>query len=106
VIPYIGPEIIAVLRDKGTFERNEPFTGGCLTKPAAAKAARWFIARFVSKFFAIKAKRTLYSQPPSTPCDIANSARNKQIGGVLCHRPARPRVWVLYKKKEFSQWVM
>jgi hypothetical protein len=88
VIPYIGPEIIAVLLNKRTLERNEPFISGCLMKQAAAKAARWFIARCVSKFFAIKAKRTLYSQPPSTRYDICSSARNKQIGGVLCHQPA------------------
>jgi len=47
VIPYIGPEIIAVLLNKRTLERNEPFISGCLMKQAAAKAAtpdrtHWF----------------------------------------------------------------
>ena len=70
-MPYIGPEIIAILLNKRTLERNEPFISGCLMKQAAAKAARWFIARFVSKFFAIKANRALYSQPPSVRSDIA-----------------------------------
>jgi hypothetical protein len=78
VIPYIGPEIIAVLLNKRTLERKEPFISGCLMKQVAAKAAGWFIARFVSEFFAIKAKRNLYSQPPSTRCDICSSARNRQ----------------------------
>jgi hypothetical protein len=40
VIPYIGPEIIAVLRNESTLERNEPVIGGSLMKHAAAKAGR------------------------------------------------------------------
>ena len=60
VIPYIGPEIIAVLLNKRTLERNKPFIGGSLMKQAAATAARWLTARVVSKCFAIKAKRAHY----------------------------------------------
>lgn len=105
MIPYIGPEMFAILLNKRTLERNELFISGCLLMQAAAKAARCFIARFVSKFFAIKAKRALYSQPPSIRCDIAiPPGINKSAASCVTSRQGRALGCCTSKK--FSQWVL
>jgi hypothetical protein len=65
VIPHIGPEFIAALRDNTAPERSNTVDGGSVMKQEVAKTARSFIALFVSKLRAIKAKKTLRLQPPS-----------------------------------------
>ena len=65
VIPHIGPEFIAALRDKTAPERSNTVIGVSLMKHEVAKTARSFIALFVSKLRAIKGKKTLRSQRPS-----------------------------------------
>jgi hypothetical protein len=65
VIPHIGPEFIAALRNKAA-GRDKAVLGVSLMKPGAAKTARSLMARFVSRFGGFKAKKTGDSQPPST----------------------------------------
>jgi len=65
VIPHIGPEFIAALRDTTTPERSNTVVGGSVMKHDVAKTAHSVIALFVNKLRAIKAKKTLRSQPPS-----------------------------------------
>jgi hypothetical protein len=62
VIPHIGPEFIAALRDKSTPERSNTVIGGSLIKHDVAKTTRSLIALLVSKLRTIKAKKTLRSQ--------------------------------------------
>ena len=57
MIPYIGPEFIAALRDNTTPERSNTVIGGSLMKHEVAKTARSFIALFVSKLRAIKREK-------------------------------------------------
>jgi hypothetical protein len=65
VIPHIGPEFIAALRDRTTPEPNNTVVGGSVMKHDVAKTTRSLIALFASKLRALKAKKTLRSQPPS-----------------------------------------
>jgi len=65
VIPDIGPEFIAALRDKAPVGRNKTVIGGSPMDHPAAKTARSLVALLVSKLRAIKAKKTFHLQPPS-----------------------------------------
>jgi hypothetical protein len=62
VIPHIGPEFIAALRDKSTPERSNAVIGGSLIKHDVAKTTRSLIALLVSKLRTIKTTKTLRSQ--------------------------------------------
>ena len=66
MIPYIGPEFIAALRKKTAAGRDQAVLGVSLTKPGAAKAARSLMARFVTRFLGLKAKKPGNLQSPST----------------------------------------
>jgi hypothetical protein len=65
VIPHIGPEFIAALRDRTTPERNNPVVVGSVMKHDVAKTTRSLIALFANKLRALKAKKTLRSRPRS-----------------------------------------
>jgi hypothetical protein len=65
VIPHIGPEFIAALRDRTTPEGNNTVVGASVMKHDVAKTTRSLIAFFANKLRALKAKKTLRSQPPS-----------------------------------------
>lgn len=56
MIPYIGPEFIAALRDKAALGRSKTVIGGSLMDQAAAKTTRALVALFIRKLRAITAK--------------------------------------------------
>ena len=79
MIPYIGPEFVAALHNKNIPRRKEPVIDDAQMKRAAAKTTDSLIARVVAKLRAIRARKTFFSDPPSTHISTPShcSARHK-----------------------------